>query len=357
MEFMKKAIALFALALVVVPLTRAESLYDSLPDPVSNNAVALLRNHRQILLFSLMGVGPKKSWEAITNASYVLDVDVGKWHPIRSVPGTSGRIAAVAATARDHVFLFGGYVIDSQGRGMAIPDVNAYQLVGDSWFRSSDLPVAVGDAVAGVYEGRYIYVIGGRSNNGPVPNVQIYDTEKDKWSQATPLPGTPVFGHAGGLVGDTIVVVDGATKNPAGNAPRFVSSDECWLGKIDHHDRTKIQWAKLPAHPGSARFRIAGGGSESEGKMYFSGGSSVPYDLSGIGYDGKPAEPSPVTFVFTIKGGKWDTLNQNTADPTMDHHGLLVSPDGLVVIGGMERGQKVTARVAILAEQESSKKH
>jgi N-acetylneuraminic acid mutarotase len=353
---MKKAVLFLILLLAAAPPVPAESLYDSLPQPVTNNAVALLRNHRQILLFSLMGAGPTKSWEGVTNASYVLDVDVGKWNPIRPVPGTSGRIAAVAATARDHVFLFGGYVVDSHGRGMVVPDVNAYQLAGDRWFRSSDLQVAVGDAVAGVYEGRYIYIIGGRSNSGPVPNVQVYDSEKDKWSQATPMPGTPVFGHSGGLIGDTIVYVDGAARNPSGSAPRYVPSDECWLGKIDHHDRTKIHWSKLPTHPGSARFRIAGGGSDIEGRIYFSGGSAVPYDLSGIGYDGKPAEPSPVTFAFNVKTGKWETMNDNTPDPTMDHRGLLVSPDGLVVIGGMEKGQKVSARVAILPEEQPKQK-
>ena len=115
---------------------------------------------------------------------------------------------------------------------------------------------------------------------------------KNKWSQATPIPGTPVFGHAGALVDDTIIYVDGARKNPSGSSPRYVASDECWMGKIDHHDRTRIQWTKLPNHPGTARYRIAAGGSEKDQKIYFAGGTDNPYDYNGIGYDGKPSEPS-----------------------------------------------------------------
>ena len=80
-----------------------------------------------------------------------------------------------------------------------------------------------------------------------------------------------MFGHAGAVVGDTIVYIDGAYKNPAGGQPKYVPSDECWMGKIDHHDRSKIQWTKLPSHPGTARYRIAAGGSEKDQKIYFSG--------------------------------------------------------------------------------------
>src|SRR5437868_13058146 len=82
-----------------------------LPAPVSNNAVAALKIKGSLLLFSFMGIGPKKTWDAITNAAYSLDTDEGKWLQTRAVPGTAGRIAAVAATAREQVFLFGGYVV------------------------------------------------------------------------------------------------------------------------------------------------------------------------------------------------------------------------------------------------------
>src|SRR6202030_1429778 len=102
---------------------------------------------------------------------------------------------------------------------------------------------------------------------GPVNNVQVYDVEKNSWNQATPFPGTPVFGPAGGMAGDTIVIVDGAQKGAPGG-PRFVACDQGWLGKVDHKDPNKIEWTKLPAHPGPARFGIAGGGSDRDHRVF-----------------------------------------------------------------------------------------
>jgi N-acetylneuraminic acid mutarotase len=333
---------------------QAKTQVDPLADPISDNAVAALRVHWQLLLFSFMGMGEKKNADAITNTAFSLDATEGNWSAIHPVPGTAGRIGAMAASVRDQVYLFGGYVVYAQGGEMVVPDVSSYQPSHDRWFRIADIPKPVADSVIGVYRDRWIYLVGGRSNAGVVNDVQVYDVEKDRWAPATPIPGPAVFGHAGGLVGETIVYVDGARENPAGS-PKYVASDECWMGKIDHHDKTKIQWSKLPNHPGAARYRIAGGGSETDQKVYFAGGTDNPYDYNGIGFDGKPSEPSPVTFDFNLHTKKWETINDNTPDPTMDHRGLLVTHEGLVLIGGMEKGQKVTTRVTLLSKEPKGK--
>jgi N-acetylneuraminic acid mutarotase len=352
---MKKLLAFFWLFFFCGLLSVAvDSGVDPLPDPVSNNAVAMVRARGQLLLFSFMGIGPKKTSDDITSAAFALDGREGKWSEVHAVPGTAGRVGAVAAGVHGDVFLFGGYVADAHG-GMVVPDVGYYHPARDRWFRGADIPVAAGDSVIGVYRDRYVYLIGGRSNRDVLSNVQVYDTEKDKWAQATPIQGTPVFGHAGALVDETIVYVDGAHTNSSGDPARYVASDECWMGKIDHHDHTRIQWTKLPTHPGTARFRIAAGGSEKDQKIYFAGGTDNPYDYTGVGYDGKPSEPSAVVFDFNLHTGKWETISENSPDPTMDHRGLLVTPEGLVLIGGMEKGQKVTARVALLPKQAPAK--
>src|SRR5579864_1180103 len=354
LKSMKKLFVSLLLLLLSGLSAATDAAVDSLPNPVSNNAVAMLKVHGQLLLFSFMGIGAKKTSDAITNTAFTLDAKDGTWTAIRAVPGTVGRIGAVAATANDQLFLFGGYVLDSQGRGMTVPDVGLYEPARDRWYREADLPLPLGDSVAGVYRDRYIYLVSGRSNGDVISNVQIYDADKNRWSQATPIPGSPVFGHAGGMIGDTVVYIDGARNNPSGS-PRYVASDECWMGKIDHHDPTKIRWTKLPNHPGAARYRIAAGASEKDQKIYFSGGTDNPYDYNGIGYDGKPSEPSPVTFDFNLHTGKWETIDENTPDPTMDHRGLLVTHEGLVLIGGMEKGQKVTARVVLLSKERKAK--
>ena len=321
---------------------------EPLPAPLTNNAVASVKSRGSLLLYSLMGMGPKKTWDATSNAAYSLDPETGKWLEAHSVPGTVGRLAATAVGAREHIFLFGGYVVDARGGETTLSDVNVYEPLTDHWFRAEDMPVAVDDSVSGVYRDRYVYLIGGWSKTDAVRDVQLYDAQKNKWSQATPIPGTPVFGHAGAVVGDTIVYIDGAYKNPAGAQPKYIASDECWVGKINHHDLTKIQWTKLPNHPGTARYRIAAGGSEKDQKIYFSGGTDNPYNYDGIGYNGAPAEPSPVTFDFDVRTGKWETISEHTPQPTMDHRGLMVLPEGLVVAGGMEKAQQVTNRVRVL---------
>ena len=350
---MKKFFAAFLLLLITGLLSASsETEVEPLPEAVSNNAVAMLKVRGQVTLFSLMGIGSKKTWDAVTTEGYSLDASSGKADAIRPVPGTAGRIGAMAAGAAGRVFLFGGYVV-YQGGGNAVSDVDMYEPGHDRWFRGPDIPTGVGDAVIGVYRDRYIYLVGGRAKAGPIADVQMYDLEKNRWSSATPIPGAPVFGHAGALVDDTIVYVDGARKTP--EAVRFVASDECWKGTIDHHDPKKIEWTKLPNHPGTARFRIAAGGSEKDERVYFSGGTDNPYDYNGVGYNGKPSTPSPVTFAFNLRTSKWEILDENTPNPTMDHRGLLVTRENLVMIGGMEAGQKVTGRVTALPKLPKSR--
>jgi hypothetical protein len=67
-----------------------------------------------------------------------------------------------------------------------------------------------------------------------------------------------------------------------------------------------------------------------------------------VGYDGKPAEVSPVTFAFNLHGGRWETISENTFDPRMDSPGILATPLGSLILGGMAKNQAVTARVAVL---------
>ena len=343
-------ILLISTLLLVAPGAVAEEQYQPLPVPVANNAVAAVRINGQLLVYSLMGIGPQKGWNSVTNAAYALNVKYDKWTAIRAVPG-SGRLGTVAVSARELVFLLGGFVLDPSGRESVVPDLSIYDPLGLRWFDGPDMPLAVRDAVAGVYRDRYIFVIGGLAKTGPSNQVQVYDTEEKKWLPGTPSPGAPVFGHAGTVVGDAIIYVDGAKRDSATGGPAYVASDECWMGKIDHRDPKKIEWRKLPPHPGMARYRIAAGGSEKEQRVYFAGGSDSVHDFKGISVDGKPAEPSPVIFAFNVKANSWETIQENSPNPTMDHRGLVVTSDGLVVIGGMAKEQKVVGTAAILPKE------
>jgi hypothetical protein len=319
-----------------------------MPAGVSSNAVASLRSGVEI--FSMMGVGTRKTWDDVTNKVYVLDLAHARWREGRSVPGSAGRLGAAAAGAKGLVVLMGGYVVDGQGLELIVPDVNVYEPGARRWSRAKDLPVAVDNAAVGVVHDRFIYLIGGRSRTGPVNNVQVYDVDKDSWTQATPFPGTPVFGLAGGVADSEIVVVDGSKSGPAGG-PRYVASDECWLGKIDHKDPYKIEWSKVPAHPGDARFAIASGGSDRDHRIFFFGGTATPHDYRGVGYDGKPAEVSEVTFDYDLHGHKWETIAKATDDPRADGRGILTTPVGQLIVGGLVKNLAVTARVTELPKK------
>lgn len=350
---MKKLVVLVGLIFcaAMVPGAEEQRTLAPMPGAVSGNAMASLRSGLD--LFSMMGIGPRKTWDDVTSRVWVMHLSTGKWYEGHPVPGVVGRVNAAAAAAKEReIVLMGGFVLDNSGAERPVSDVNVYETSIRQWSRGKDMPVGVDSAVAGVHN-QFVYLIGGRSANGPVNNVQVYDAVKDEWSQGTPFPGTPAFGQAGGVADGYIVVVNGAKAGPAGG-PRYLASDECWLGKIEHKHPTKIEWSKLPPHPGAARFGIASGGSDRYKKIYFSGGTATPHDYKGVAYDGKSAEASRVSFVFDVHGHKWETLSENSYDPREDGRGVLVTPYGPVVMGGMAKDMAVTSRVTLLPRKEGT---
>src|SRR5580698_7959398 len=81
---MKKLPAFLLLLVIVLPaLTAVFLLADEqpkvppMPGAVSSNAVASLKNGIEI--YSVMGVGPRKTWDDITNKMYVLRLSSKKW--------------------------------------------------------------------------------------------------------------------------------------------------------------------------------------------------------------------------------------------------------------------------------------
>lgn len=347
MKMNKSASLVCVLALSGFLLGAAVPTLDPLPAPVSNNAIATMKVSRDLYIFSLMGIGEKRSWDAVSNAGYIFDNDTGSWTPIHGVPGT-GRIAAMAAGENGRVYLAGGAVVDSQGGVTPVPDLNIYAQDAEEWLRGADIPVGVENAVVGTYRDRYIYLIGGRSRSGPVNNVQMYDLTNNTWQNATALPGAPAFGQAGAILDDAIVVVDGAT-SATGDI-----SDACWIGKIDHKNPLKISWSKLPPHPGHPGFNIAAGAWERDNKVYFLGGTSVVTNYKGEGADGKIPQPSPMSFALNLKTKAWEVINPNVPHVTMDNHVLIPTEQGLVLIGGTEADGKVTRSMRVVPREKAA---
>ncbi len=85
-------------------------------------------------------------------------------------------------------------------------------------------------------------------------------------------------------------------------------------------------------------------------RFIFPGGTDNPDGDTGIGFDGKPSQPSPMTFAWNLRAAKWEVVSEATPNPTMNNHGLLVIPEMLAVAGGLEKGQVVTRRVTVIPD-------
>ncbi len=345
---MKKLAALFFPLLCGLALGSSDlqSKIPPMPAAVTDNAVVTLRNGLEV--YSLMGIGPKRTWDDVTSQVYILRLTSGKWSTGRPVPGVAGRLGASAVTAKEKIYVFGGFTIDGRGNETIASDVNTFLPHEQRWYRAADIPIPVDRTVIGLNHERFVYLVGGQSKNGPVNNVQVYDIETNKWSEATPFPGTPVYGHAGGLGDDTIVFVDGAKKNTTGSGPLYVPSDECWMGKIDKKNPNKITWSKLPPHPGKARFGIVAGGREKDRKILFSGGSPNVHNYKGVDAEGKPVDFSSVTFSYDVRTNRWETVTDDTQDPHSDTRGIVSTPIGSLIVGGLVEGNSVSSRVQIV---------
>lgn len=346
---MKKLLVLALPALCAVILLAADkSKIPPMPVALTGNAVASLKSGTEV--YSLMGVGAKKTWNDITSNVYVLRLKSAKWSEEKPVPGVAGRLGASAVGIKSQVFVFGGYTVDGTGSEFVLGDVNSYFPDEHRWYRAADIPVPVEGAVIGLIRDRFIYLIGGRSKNGPVNLVQVYDVQKNTWSTATPFPGTPVFGHAGGITDEIIVYVDGAKRDPA-NGSGYVASDECWMGRIDRKDPNKIAWSQLPPHPGTGRFGIVAGARELDHRIFFSGGSPTPHNYKGLDAQGKPAELSPVTFACELRTNQWEMISENEENARADSRGMAMTALGPLIVGGTVSDAGVTAQVLAVSKK------
>ena len=234
---------------VVAGSIKMETL-PALPQPVSNNAVALVSTTQGDYLYSFLGLGSGKTWQDISSGAAVLNPGAKTWTELEPVPGAAGRLAASAVSAAGAAWLFGGYTVAADGSEKSIPGVYRIR-PGESQLQwLTDMPVPVEDSVMLVYQDRYIYLVSGWHDLGNVNLVQVLDTKTMQWAQATPWPGAPVFGHSGGINEGQLLICDGVKiKYPADDSPReFLPSKQCWSGRIDTENHRRINWRPVQAH-------------------------------------------------------------------------------------------------------------
>lgn len=318
-----------------------QTLVPSLPAPVTNNAVAAVEIDGRWHVYSFLGLDSTKRWSGVMSRAFEWAWGDDAWTPIEA-PAGAGRLAATAQVVRGRVYLFGGYTVGADGSEKSLPNVDVWDPRTRQWSHGTDIPVPTDDAVSGVWRDSLVYLISGWHDRDNIANVQIYDPARNTWRQGTPIAGTSVFGHTGGIVGDAIVYVDGVGVFPDEH-PRFRLVGESWRGDIDPSDPTTITWSRLPPHPGPLIYRGAAVSIPGRG-MLIHGGSDHAYNYNGIGYDGRPAQPTGAVMVWDPDTGRWQA-GPPARDPSMDHRGAILLPSGVFVLGGMGPGQRVRSQV------------
>lgn len=337
------SLLLFGAGLVSSPLNGQVAWREGprLPVAVTNNSVVGVESTASgPAVFSFLGLLEGKTWQDVTSRSLRWNVGSQRWLDVAPVPGP-GRLASTAQVVGERVYLFGGYTVAEDGSEVSLPNVDVYHPDTDSWTRATDMPVPVDDAVSGVTRDSLIVLVSGWSDGDNVPNVQIYDPARDRWLQASEIPGIPVFGHTGGVARDQLVYVDGVERRAEGR-PRYALAPATWMGSMNPSDPERIDWRKLPDHPGLPLYRAASLTIGS--RILFLGGSDNPYNYDGVGYNGVPSNPVGQFLAFDVESGEWTELPRPGV-ATMDHRNLARAGGMVVLVGGMGPGQVVTNRV------------
>ncbi len=331
---------------VFFTITGKERSLDIPPMPVaiSNNAVAELDGN----LYSFSGLGQGKTHTDISSSAFEFNAADGAWISLPPVPDNKHRLASVAVTVKDRIYIIGGYTVADDGTEASTPETYAFDPTKHTYERLADMPTPVDDMVAFAYAERYIYLVSGWHDTGNVALVQLYDTWQDTWSEATPYPGTPVFGHAGGIVGNKFVITDGVgVLGMVEGRRQFGTIAESYLGEINPDNPQEITWTELPPTPILPLYRMAAMGDAESNRIIFAGGATNAYNYNGIGYDGQPSVPSAKVFSWEFAEfdtGSWRVWPDKTI-ATMDHRGLLKVGNHYLTIGGMEAEQNVSAAV------------
>jgi len=324
--------------------------FTAIPDEVTNNAVTQVLINNEHYLFSFSGLGATKTHQDVHNKAYAYNVKKNEWQKISPVPLTPsslkstnnlvGRLASVATAIGETAYIFGGYTVANDHTEVSVSDVYSYSFIKDSYQLLAPMPVPVDDSVALTYQQKYIYLISGWHNSGNVNLVQLYNSQTNQWQQATPYPGKPVFRHAGGIVENKMLICDGVAIKVHENAKRSYQDEAaCYLGIINKDSPSKIDWRVIKHPTNNARYRMAARGVKNKQKIVFVGGSDNPYNYNGIGYNGKPSQPSNEIWLYDLSQQKWQIKKSKTA--TMDHRGLLLLNDQLLTLGGMAANQEV----------------
>ncbi len=312
-----------------------------LSEPVSNNAVTGYSDGVNKYVYSFGGIDSTKSFSGIHNRCYKFDESQNTWQSLPDLPPSQTRIAAGASTINNTIYIIGGYHVFANGNEQSSSLVHRFDVSADTFLvNGAPLPKATDDHVQAVYKDSLIFVITGWSQTTNIPNVQIYNPELDTWLIGTSVPNThdyKSFGASGAIIGDTIYYFGGAKI-----ASNFPIQTQLRKGYINPQNSTDITWSLDTISPNLSGYRMAA--SSFENSIRWVGGSNATYNYNGIGYAGGiPVEPNHRILTFHPLTNSWDTVSLPQIN--MDLRGVASFGCQMFLVGGMEKNQKVSAKM------------
>ncbi len=331
---------LFIVALQVFHLT-IYSQEIRLPEAVTNHSMAILSKNGSDFLYTFYGIDSSKTWSGVHKKIMSVNLQTGKSDIIGEMPDSMGRLASSASVINNKAYIVGGYAVYADGKERSSRQLFIFDPVSETCTKGADLPIAIDDHGQAVADNKLLYVISGWNDSSNVRAVQVYNPITNTWQLATLLPNEPnaaVFGGAGTIVGDTIYFLGGAvfSKN-------YPPSRQFYKGIIDKTDPLKIEWKNTGTYPGEFRYRSIA--FESNGRIFFWGGSNQTYNYNGISYQQKkPVAPNKTVLIYDIKKGSFRI--KPIGNSVMDLRNITKSSNNKwYLAGGMGKKQKPTNKV------------
>lgn len=339
---------LFSLFCLMPFFSKAQTIQweelSTLPEPVSNNALATATVSGVPYVYSFSGIDSTKSCDGDHLRSFRYNTQTDVWETIADLPDAlGGKIAAGASTVKNKIYIIGGYHLAANCSETSSQKVHIYDPATNSYEEDgAPLLKAIDDQVQAVWRDSLIYVISGWSNTANVSDVQIYNPGTDEWMAGTSVPATAnwrVFGASGTIIGDTIYFAGGAGNWNGSNFPPTLYFRK---GVINPEDPSEIEWED-ELSPMSRGYRM--GATDYEGKAIWLGGSNVTYNFDGIAYNGTGgvAALDRLSF-YDPEIGEIEQLT-GFIPAIMDLRGVAkISENEFILAGGMMGEQEVSNR-------------
>lgn len=320
-------------------------LLDSMPERVSNNAVAYGTDDFNEYVFSFGGIDSTKLHTGVNKRAFRYTIGTDNWEEIEALPFTLSNIASGASTVKNIIYVIGGYHVNPGGSEVSSNEVIRYNPETNAYLTNgAAIPTPIDDHVQCVWRDSLIYVITGWSNTSNVPNTQIYDAELDNWLTGTETPNTneyKAFGASGEIIGDTIYYYGGASMGF-----NFPAQKQLRKGVINADNPTEIEWTLLEDGP-TTLYRSAA--LTYDNYVFWAGGSAISYNYNGVAYNGSGGVP-PLNQImrYDHNNGNW-IQGEGAPYAVMDLRGIAqISSTQWIICGGMETDQYVSRKTYLL---------